>query len=117
MLNGTDTRSPGLIQATPGPVSSTMPMFSWPSTLPTSTFVRPSYMCRSDPQMFAVVIRTTASPGASIRASGTSSTATVKGPLYTTASTPSSWKVCPFMAWPRFWARRGYPARCPSRPG
>src|ERR1700733_3206101 len=85
MLNGTETRSPGLIQLTPGPVSSTMPVFSWPSTLPCSTLVRPSYMCRSDPQMLVVVIRTIASPGASILGCGTSSTATLNGPLYTTA--------------------------------
>ena len=58
-----------------------MPMFSWPSTLPSSTLVRPSYMCRSDPQMLVVVIRTTASVGAWIVASGTSSTATSNGPL------------------------------------
>ncbi len=28
MLNGTDTRSPGLKNVTPGPTSSTTPMFS-----------------------------------------------------------------------------------------
>jgi hypothetical protein len=29
ILNGTQTRSPGLTQLTPEPVSSTIPMFSW----------------------------------------------------------------------------------------
>ena len=81
MLNGSDTRSPTLTRPTPGPTSTTTPMFSWPNTVPVSTPVRPSYMCRSDPQMLAVVIRTTASVGSSTRASGTSVTATSKGPL------------------------------------
>ena len=63
MLKGTETRSPRWILVTAEPVSSTMPMFSWPSTVPSSTFVLPSYMCRSEPQMFEVVIRTMASPG------------------------------------------------------
>ena len=77
MLNGTDTRSPTLIRLTAAPTSSTMPMFSWPRTLPSSTAVRPSYMCRSEPQMLVVVIRTIASVGSSIVGSGTSSTATL----------------------------------------
>src|SRR4051794_1672718 len=55
MLNGTLTRSPTLTRPTPAPTSTTTPMFSWPRTLPSSTAVRPSYMCRSDPQMFVVV--------------------------------------------------------------
>lgn len=76
MLNGTLTRSPTLIRVTAGPTSSTTPMFSWPRTLPSSTLVRPSYMCRSEPQMFVVVIRTTASVGSWILASGTSVTST-----------------------------------------
>ena len=76
MLNGTDTRSPTFTRVTPGPTSSTMPMFSWPRTLPSSTAVRPSYMCRSDPQMLVVVMRTTASSGPSTFASGTSVTST-----------------------------------------
>src|SRR6266568_3848582 len=42
-------------------------------------------MCRSDPQMLVVVIRTMASPGASIFGTGTSSTATRYGPAYLTA--------------------------------
>ena len=66
MLNGTDTRSPTLTRATPRAPSSTTPMFSWLSTLPCSTDARPSYMCRSDPQMLVVVMRTSASVGASI---------------------------------------------------
>ena len=93
ILNGTETRSPTLIRLTPGPVSSTIPMFSWPSTLPSSTEVRPSYMCRSDPQILVVVIRTSASFASSIRGCGTSSTATSNGPLYTTAfmAPPGRW--------------------------
>src|SRR4051794_38069729 len=42
-------------------------------------------MCRSEPQMFADVIRTSTSVGRSIRASGTSLTLTFRGPSYTTA--------------------------------
>ncbi len=36
---------------------------------PVSKSVRPSYMCRSEPQMFVVVIRTSTSVGRSMRAS------------------------------------------------
>jgi len=43
--------------------------------------VRPRHMCRSDPQMFVVVIRATASVGASTVASGTFSTATLNPAL------------------------------------
>src|SRR3954447_4533346 len=60
-------------------------MFSWPKTRPVSKLVRPSYMCRSEPQMLVVVMRTRMSFGSSIRASGTSVTATSPGPWYTTA--------------------------------
>jgi hypothetical protein len=80
MLNGTDTRSPALTRPTAPPTSSTIPVFSCPRILPFSTAVRPSYMCRSDPQMLVVVIRTIASVGASIRGSGTCWTDTVRGP-------------------------------------
>src|SRR4029453_10497297 len=54
---------------------------------PVSKSVRPSYMCRSEPQMFVVVIRTRTSVGRSIRASGPSLTLTWRGPSYTTAFT------------------------------
>lgn len=47
-------------------------MFSWPNVRPTSKEVRPSYMWRSEPQMFVVVILTSTSVGRSIFASGTS---------------------------------------------
>ena len=67
------------ITVTPPPTSSMMPRFSWPNTMPGSAAVLPSYMCRSDPQMQAEVIRTMTSLGCSIRGSGTSSTATSKG--------------------------------------
>jgi hypothetical protein len=80
MLNGTDTRSPTLIRSTAGPTCSTMPVFSCPSTVPGSTFVRPSYMCRSEPQMLVVVIRTTASCGRRTRGSATSPMASCRGP-------------------------------------
>src|SRR5207244_8418991 len=63
ILNGTDTRSPMEIRSTPDPTSSTTPMFSWPSTMPASSGARPSYGCRSDPEMLAVVILITASDG------------------------------------------------------
>jgi hypothetical protein len=44
-------------------------------------------MCRSGPQILVAVILTSASAGFSIRASGTSSTLTWRGPWYTTAFT------------------------------
>jgi len=40
----------------------------------------PSYMCRSDPQILVVVIRTRMSVGRSMRATGTSLTLTLRGP-------------------------------------
>src|SRR5664280_1680234 len=52
-----------------------------PRTSPSWTLVRPRHMCRSDPQMIVVVIRATASVGASTVASGTFSTATLKPAL------------------------------------
>ncbi len=73
MLNGTETRSPTLIRSTPGPTSTTTPMFSCPSVMPDSMAARPSYGCRSEPQMLVVVMRITASSGASMRESSTSS--------------------------------------------
>ncbi len=79
-LNGTLTRSPTRTRVTPAPTSSTMPVFSCPKTVPSSTLVRPSYMCRSDPQMLVVVIRMIASVGSSIRGSGTVVTSTDFGP-------------------------------------
>ena len=80
MLNGSTTTSPTFTRTTPSPTAMTSPMFSWPSTLPVSTSVRPSYMWRSLPQMFVVVMRTRASVGRSILASGTSSIVTFFGP-------------------------------------
>ena len=72
--------SPTLTRSTADPTSMTSPRFSWPRTLPSSTSVRPSYMCRSLPQMFVVVMRISASVGLSMAASGTSSTETFLGP-------------------------------------
>src|SRR5699024_6667671 len=60
-------------------------MFSWPKVIPGSASVRPSYMCRSEPQIAVEVIRTITSVGAWMAGSSTSSTATSYGPLYTTA--------------------------------
>src|SRR4051794_32107354 len=85
------TYSPTFTLSTPSPTSTTWPMFSWPNQRPVSKSVRPSYMCRSDPQMFVVVMRTSTSVGRSMRASGTSFTLTWRGPSYTTAFTLSSW--------------------------
>jgi hypothetical protein len=80
-LNGSTTRSPTCTLLTADPVSTTSPRFSCPKVRPGSKLVRPSYMCRSEPQMLAAVIFTSTSAGCSIFASGTSSTATSFGPL------------------------------------
>jgi hypothetical protein len=66
MLNGSTTRSPALIDFTAGPTCSITPRFSWPKIVPGSVGVRPSYMCRSLPQIAAVVSRSTASVASSI---------------------------------------------------
>src|ERR1700746_468119 len=79
--------SPTWIFSTASPTSTPSPTFSWPKIRPCSKSVRPSYMCRSEPQMLVAVIRTSASVGFSILASGTSSTLTLRGPWYTTAFT------------------------------
>ncbi|MGX1094196.1 hypothetical protein RKD47_004877 [Streptomyces albogriseolus] len=84
-LKGMTTRSPSLSEVTPGPTSAMMPMFSWPKVMPGSAAVRPSYMCRSDPQIAVEVTRTITSFGCWIVGFSTSSTATSNGPLYTTA--------------------------------
>src|SRR5215203_5612504 len=85
MLNGSTTYSPTCTLSTPAPTSTTRPRFSCPNQRPVSKSVRPSYMCRSEPQMFADVISTRTSVGFSIFASGTSLTLTCPGPSYTTA--------------------------------
>src|ERR1700733_11291816 len=77
--------SPTWTFSTASPTSTISPTFSWPKIRPCSKSVRPSYMCRSEPQMLVLVIRTSASVGFSMRASGTSSTLTWRGPWYTTA--------------------------------
>ena len=81
MLKGMATQSPTFTRSTPLPTSTTWPRFSCPNTPPRGKSVRPSYMCRSEPQMLVLVIRTSTSVGLSIRASGTSFTATSRGPL------------------------------------
>src|ERR1035437_2780719 len=72
---------PTLIRSTASPTSATRPRFSWPRTRPSSMSVRPSYMCRSEPQMLVLVIFTSTSVGRSIFASGTFFTRTSRGPL------------------------------------
>ena len=49
--------------------------------MPGSAPVRPSFMCRSDPQMHVDVIRIRTSVGSWILASSTSSTSTLYGSL------------------------------------
>ena len=65
-------------------------MFSCPNTMPGCAGVRPSYMCRSDPQIPVEEIRTMQSVALSMRGSSTSSTATWLVPLHTTAFVVSS---------------------------
>src|SRR5690606_41960717 len=77
-------------------------------------------MCRSEPQIALDVIFTMASVGASSRGSSTCSTATSRGPLYTTAftATPSVRRFAPYRpatpaGTPETWAepaRQGPPA-------
>src|SRR5882757_1818186 len=84
-LNGITTRSPVVREVTPWPTSSITPRFSCPNTMPASAAVRPSYMCRSDPQIAEDVIRTITSFGCWILGSSTSATFTANGFSYTTA--------------------------------
>ncbi len=42
------------MNSTPGPVSTTSPVISWPSTRPSGAVVRPRTMCWSEPQMLVV---------------------------------------------------------------
>ena len=93
MLNGSTTQSPTLTFSTPEPTSTTSRMFSCPKVRPGSKSVRPSYLCRSDPQMLVLVMRTSASVGRSIFASGTSLTRTSRGPWYTTAFMDTSFRT------------------------
>src|SRR5674476_815350 len=51
ILNGMQTRSPSLTRSTALPISMTVPRFSCPKILPGSIFVRPSYICRSEPNV------------------------------------------------------------------
>src|SRR5450759_1992676 len=84
-LKGRQTQSPTLIRSTASPTSTTWPRFSWPRTSPSSMSVRPSYMCRSEPQMLLLVILTSTSVGRSIFASVTFLTRKSRGPLSTNA--------------------------------
>ena len=61
MLNGTEHRSPTLMNSTPGPTSTTSPVISCPRTNPSGAVVRPRTMCWSLPQMLvATFFRITA---------------------------------------------------------
>ncbi len=60
-------------------------MFSCPKMMPASAAVLPSYMCKSDPQMAAVVTLTITSFGPWMPGFWTSSTSTLNGPFQTTA--------------------------------
>src|SRR3954447_21827110 len=83
---GIATRSPTFRSPHSEPTSTTWPMFSWPRMLPTPmNGASGSYRCRSDPQMFDVVTRMTASVGSWTKGSGTSSTRTSRCPCQVTA--------------------------------
>ncbi len=86
MLNGTTTRSPGLICVTAEPTSCTMPIGSWPRMSPAVMYgPSTSYRCRSEPQIAVEVILTMASVGSWMVGSGTSSTRTSRLPCQVTA--------------------------------
>ena len=68
------------MRLTSEPVSSTIPMNSWPMRPPSSVASRLLYGQRSLPQMQEWVMRTTASVGFSTFGSGTSSTRTSPAP-------------------------------------
>ena len=84
------TRSPAATPRTSGPDLLDVPMNSWPRRDPAGNpKASPALkMCRSEPQMPAIVTRTIASVGSSIAGSCTSSTRTSCAP----------WKVSPFIA-------------------
>ena len=72
MVNGTTTRSPRFEFVTSLPTSSTIPMNSWPRMSPASMVgMKPSYRCRSEPQIAVRVILMMASCGFSNSGSGT----------------------------------------------
>src|SRR3954452_14629801 len=86
MLTATTTRSPGAKRRTSDPTASTTPTASWPIVSPGDIGALPWRKWRSLPQIPATETRMTASPGSSMRASGTSRTATE----------PTSWKTTAF---------------------
>src|ERR1700761_2399620 len=79
------TRWPGRTRCTSSPTSRTTPRGSCPRTRPGSAPVRPSYMCRSVPQIALEVTSSTTSSGSSSTASATVWTATSRVSRYTTA--------------------------------
>jgi hypothetical protein len=66
------TRIPGWMVSTAAPTCSTTPIGSCPRTSPGVAPIRPSYMCRSVPQIAVDVTRTRASDATSRPTSGTS---------------------------------------------
>src|SRR5215207_5195524 len=92
IVNGTTTRSPIFSLVFADPTSTTSPMNSWPSTSPDFMVgMKPSYRCRSEPQIAVLVTLTIASRGSSIRGSGTLSTLTFSLPCQQSAL------ICPPM--------------------
>src|SRR4051812_7183547 len=86
--NGTTTRSPARRFRTSGPTSTTSPMNSWPTMSPFFMVgTKPSYMCRSEPQIAVDVMRTMASRRLRICGSGTSATSTSPRPIQRFART------------------------------
>ena len=84
--NGITTRSPGLMAVTSAPTSSTTPIGSWPMMSPSPmNAVSVSYRCRSEPQMFVLVILMMASVGSLMTGSGTVSTLTLRFACQVTA--------------------------------
>ncbi len=88
---GTTTRSPTRRFDTSGPTSTTSPMNSWPRMSPLSMVgMKPSYRCRSEPQIADEVMRMIASRAFRILGSGTVRTSTVLRPIQQLAFMGSS---------------------------
>lgn len=101
MVEGMTTRSPALRLRTPGPISSTTPVPSWPRMVPgRRPSMVPRMKCRSVPQMALVVRRTMASVSCSITGSATSSR----------RMSPMAWNTTAFMIFGLQWEWSGPPA-------
>ncbi len=80
-MHDSSTRSPTATVLTLEPISCTVPTASWPSTVPgVVSGTSPLRMCRSDPQIVEVSIRTTMSVGSMIVGSATVSQPRWPGP-------------------------------------